>query len=300
MSAITAGTSFPTSLVTEMYSKVKGHSAIAKMIPSAPIPFNGQTEFTFSMDHSVEVVGESGNKSAGDATIASVTIRPVKVVYQSRVSNEFMYASEEARLDYLRTFADGFAKKLAEGIDEMILHGVNPYSGSAASGTIGNNHLDYIIANYNSGSNQVIYHHDSTTSEANLSEIAAKVEDPTGMIIGGTIRGDLETIYNTDASKAPLLSGFFMGGTPDALGSMVLDKTKAVESNSAKARAYVGDWSALKWGFAKEMPLEVIEYGNPDNAGDLKRMNQVVLRSEAFVGWGILDAAAFARVYVNP
>ena len=44
------------------------------------------------------------------------------------------------------------------------------------------------------------------------------------------------------------------------------------------------------------IPLEVIEYGDPDGLGDLKRTNEVVLRAEAFIGWGILDSASFARV----
>ena len=46
------------------------------------------------------------------------------------------------------------------------------------------------------------------------------------------------------------------------------------------------------------MPIEVIEYGNPDNsdAGDLKGHNQVYLRGEAYIGWGIPDKDAFGLV----
>ena len=41
----------------------------------------------------------------------------------------------------------------------------------------------------------------------------------------------------------------------------------------------------------------VIEYGNPDGGSyDLKQANQVLLRSEAWIGWGILDANAFCLV----
>lgn len=297
---VSMGTSFPTQLVTEMFSQVKGHSSIAKMIPSAPIAFTGNTEFTFSPDKGIAIVGENGQKPQGDATVAAVTIRPLKVVYQARFSNEFLYAADEARLGYLKAFADGFAKMIGSGMDEMIMHGVNPYSGSAASGTIGNNHLDYAIHNYNTGSNEIIYGHDSTSALKNLAEVVALVDEPTGLVLGKTIRGALETAYAADASKAPELAGFFLGNTPDQLGGMVCDSNKTVESNSAAARAYVGDWNALKWGFAKEMPLEVIEYGDPDGNGDLKRNNQVCLRAEAFIGWGILDPGAFARIYANP
>ena len=54
----------------------------------------------------------------------------------------------------------------------------------------------------------------------------------------------------------------------------------------------------FRWGYARQIPLEVIEYGNPDNsdAGDLKGHNQVYLRGEAYIGWGIILPEAFARI----
>ena len=59
----------------------------------------------------------------------------------------------------------------------------------------------------------------------------------------------------------------------------------------------VGDFSAFKWGYAKQIPVEVIEYGDPDNAGsDLKGHNQVYLRAEAYIGWGILAPSFFAKI----
>ena len=63
----------------------------------------------------------------------------------------------------------------------------------------------------------------------------------------------------------------------------------------------VGDFANMfKWGYAKEIPLEVIPYGDPDNTGvDLKGSNQVYLRAEVYLGWGILDEKSFARVKNN-
>lgn len=290
MATIKQGTMFPTTLVTDMFNLVKGHSSIAKMIPSAPIAFNGNTEFTFSMDKGVAVVGESAEKPAGDAKVTPVTIRPIKVVYQSRVSNEFIYASEEAKLNYLKAFADGFSKTLAKGLDLMIMHGTNPATGTASSAVIGNNHLDYVIANYDSGANVITA---TANPDADINSALDKVEDATGIIIGKTMRGSIAGLTVNGANKYP---EFAWGATPNTLGGMKLDSNSTVEANSATARAYVGDWNALKWGFAKQIPLEVIEYGNPDGQGDLKLTNEVVLRSEAFIGWGILDASSFASI----
>lgn len=284
MAAVKQGTNFPTSLVTEMFNLVKGHSSIAKMVPSTPIAFNGNTEFTFSMDNKVSVVGESGEKPAGDATITPVVIRPIKVVYQSRVSDEFVYASEEAKLNYLKAFTDGFAKRIAEGLDEMIMHGVNPATGSA-SGVIGTNNLDAKITK-------------TVTLTANpdtdVDGAIALVDDANGIILGKSIRSAIAALKTSNG--AIMYPEFAWGATPSELGGIKVDANKTVEANGATARAYVGDFNALKWGFAKNIPLEVIEYGNPDGQGDLKNTNEVVLRSEAFVGWGILDADAFAAV----
>ena len=65
-----------------------------------------------------------------------------------------------------------------------------------------------------------------------------------------------------------------------------------------KAVGYVGDFAnGFKWGFAKDIPLEVIPYGDPDQTGkDLKAYNQVYLRAETYIGWGILDPSAFAKI----
>lgn len=285
MATVKAGTNFPTTLVSEIFNAVKGKSSIAKMIPSTPIAFSGNTEFVFSMDNKVSVVGESAQKPDGGAKVEPVVIRPIKVVYQSRVSDEFIYASEEARLGYLKAFADGFASRIAEGLDEMIMHGVNPSAGTASQ-IIGTNNLDAKITK------TVAY--DATKVDENVNEAIDKVDDATGVILSKTARSAIATLK--DAHGHVAYPEFAWGATPNTLGGMVLDSNKSVEANNATARAYVGDFSALKWGFAKEMPIEVIEYGNPDGQGDLKNTNEVVIRSEAFVGWGILDADAFASV----
>lgn len=280
MAALKQGTNFPTNLVNDMFNAVKGHSSIAKMVPSTPIAFNGNTEFTFSMDSDVSIVGESAQKPVGDATVTPVVIRPIKVVYQSRVSDEFIYASEEARLNYLKAFADGFAKKIAAGLDKMVMHGVNPATGSASS-IIGTNNLDSKITKV-------------TTATANIDDdinaAIDAVEDANGIIVSKAARSAIAAINANGAVKYP---EFAWGAVPATLGGMNFDANATVGTTT---KAYVGDWSALKWGFAKQIPLEVIEYGNPDGQGDLKNTNEVVLRSEAFIGWGILDADAFASV----
>ena len=60
--------------------------------------------------------------------------------------------------------------------------------------------------------------------------------------------------------------------------------------------AFVGQYDAFKWGVQREIGTELIEYGDPDGLGDLKRNNQVALRMEIVYGIGIVDTDAFAVV----
>lgn len=297
--AIARGELFPPALVPEFFSKVKGHSSLAKMSGQEPLPFNGKEIFTFALDNEVDVVAEAAAKSAGGGTVGTVSVVPVKIEYGMRVSDEFLYASEEVALDYLRAFADGFARKTARGLDIMAMHGVNPRTGSAASGTIGNNHLDYVA------STEIEYLANSSTADANIEAAIAGVlaagHKVSGVIGGNTIRAALAAMTKTGGDK--LYPELAWGGAPERLNGQSIDFNDTVEYNSADARAYVGDFAEyFKWGIAKELPIEVIQYGNPDNdanAGDLKGHNQVYIRGEAYIGWGFMDASAFGVIAVD-
>ena len=77
------------------------------------------------------------------------------------------------------------------------------------------------------------------------------------------------------------------------------DNNPTVSFGNSPDRVIIGDFeNAFRWGYAEDIPMEIIVYGDPDGLGDLKRMNQIVLRAEAYIGWGILDAASFAKIAV--
>ena len=292
--AIARGSLFPAELIPEFFNKVKGKSSLAKLCGASPIPFNGVKEFTFSMDNEVDIVAEGGAKSAGGGQVGAVTIVPIKVEYGMRVSDEFIYGSEETALDYLRSFSEGWAAKLARGFDIMAMHGVNPRTGTAAT-AIGTNCLDSAAAT------SVTYLGSSSTADENIEAAIAGVmaydHDVSGAVIGGTARAALAALTNNNGKVYPELA---WGGQPGQLNGLPVDFNSTVEYNGAKARAYVGDFAnCFKWGISKELPLQVIQYGNPDNdatAGDLAGHNQVYIRGEAYIGWGILDATAFGKV----
>ena len=64
------------------------------------------------MDNEIDIVAENGRKkSEGGITVDPVKIVPIKFEYGARVSDEFLYATEEEQLDILTAFNNGFYGK---------------------------------------------------------------------------------------------------------------------------------------------------------------------------------------------
>lgn len=290
MAELTKGELFAPETVADLFSKVAGKSSLAKLAGTMPIPFNGAEIFTFSMDDEVNIVAENTVKSAGSISVAPIKVVPIKIEYGSRVTDEFMYASEEKQLDILKAFNDGYAKKVARALDIMAIHGVNPRS-KEASALIGTNSFDT-----NTGVATVTY--DVTQIEENIEAAIAAINeeyDTTGMAMSKDFSSTLASLTVNGVKQYPELA---WGANPGVVNGLPVDVNSTVSFNASKDKAIVGDFAnAFKWGYAKEIPLEVIQYGDPDQSGkDLKAYNQVYLRCETYIGWGILDPSAFARI----
>lgn len=290
MASIAKSTLFPADLVNQMFSKVTGHSSIAKLSAQKPLSFAGNEVMVFSLDNEVSIVGEGAAKPAGDGVVSAVTIVPVKVVYQARVNDEFIYAADEKRVEYLEAFADGFSKKIARGLDIMAFHGINPAAGTTSS-LIGTNSFDTCTA---------VDSYVSTAAEADITAAIAGIDgDVNGIALSKSFAVSLAA--TTLAGGQRPYEEFMWGGNPGAIRGIACDVNDTVSVSASTATAdcaIIGDFqNAFRWGFSKNVPLEVIEYGNPDGGTyDLKQANQVLLRAEAYVGWGILNPDAFARV----
>lgn len=293
--AMKQGTLFSPELVTEIMSKVQGRSTLAKLANQQPIPFNGTEQFIFNLEGSAQIVTEGGLKGAGKAVITSKVIKPLKFVYQARITDEFKYASDEKKLNFLKHYADGFAKKIAEAFDIAAIHGLEPKSLTDASFKATNSFDGLVTGN--------VVTYTATTIDDNIDTavqaIVATDNEVTGIAVSPVAGQAMSKVKDKfDNVKYP---EFRFGQRPDNFFNMDLDmnKTLTVQGGTAKKNhAIVGDFrNRFKWGYAENIPMEIIEYGDPDGTGrDLKAYNEILLRTEAFIGWGILDEKAFARV----
>ncbi|MBS4926277.1 MAG: phage major capsid protein [Ruminococcus bicirculans] len=289
---LSKGSKFDPVLVKELFDKVKGKSSLAALCGQTPIPFNGQKEFIFTMDDEVDLVAENGKMTRGSVSLDPVIIVPVKIEYGARISDEFLYAAEEEQIETLRNFSDGFAKKTARGLDIMAFHGVNPRA-KTASALIGTNHFDNGVT--------VIKQDSKTpkTPDALIEEAIAAVQDNeydiSGLTMAPSFRADLAKMVDTSGRK--IYPELAWGNAPSQMNGIQTVTNNTVSFNSSKDLAIVGDFSTFKWGYSKEIPLEIIEYGDPDNSGqDLKGCGQVYIRAKAYIGWGIMDKSAFAVI----
>lgn len=289
----TKETYFDPKLVSDLIEKTKGHSSLAKLSKQEPIPFNGYKEFIFAMDKEIDIVAENGKKSEGGIDLEPVAIIPIKFEYGARVSDEFIKATEEEQINIIKAFNDGFAAKVARGLDLAAFHGVNPRTGSASE-VVGSNHFD-------SKATQTI-NFEEGGADQNIDDAIALIEDAdgeiSGMAMAPAMRQALANMKNSSGER--LYPELAWGGNPGTINGLAVDVNRTVAAGDTDY-AVLGDFeNYFKWGYASQVRFEVIEFGDPDNSGkDLKGYNQVYLRAEIFLGWGILNPDAFARIIKN-
>jgi HK97 family phage major capsid protein len=294
MGSLTKGTKFPAVLSNEMLNLVRGKSSLARLSEQKPLPFVGTDVFTFNFDKEADFVGEGAAKGVGGGTITPVQIRPIKVEYGMRVSDEFVTAADEQRIGYLRAFSEGFAAKAARALDIGAMHGVNPRTGNA-SALIGNNNFDAVAV----AQSQVVTPTASanTDVESAIALVTGHEHEVTGMAMSPGFRSSLASETRQDGT--PLFPELGWGSQPDVIKGLPVDTNSTVSFNSSADKAVVGNFrDFFRWGVGKDITIEVIQYGNPDNSedGDLKGHNQVYLRGEIYIGWGILVPNAFALI----
>lgn len=288
---LTRGTMLPAQIVDRMFSLVQGKSSLAKLSPEKPMAFNGIEAFVFNLDNEVDLVDENAPKSNGGATVTNKVMRPLKFEYGVRVSDEFLYGTEEYRMGILEQFAEGAAKKFARGLDIAAIHKYNPRTGQESTQIDATNAFDTAVTNTAT--------YDASAPDTALSTATAMVQgadrEVNGIALAPTMASAMGAMTVNGVSQYP---EFKFGAQPQTFYGMGIDVNGTVSFGDSTDMAIVGNFAdAFRWGYAKNIPLEVIPYGDPDNTGvDLKGHNQVYLRAEAYIGWGILDADSFARV----
>lgn len=280
----------------ESWAKNIRGGVLAQLAPGAPDIKVGSTDhFTFTGTPKAELVGESVSKSSADGTPGKETVKTYKVQITYRFSNEVQWEDEDYQTGVIDQLVANVATALSRALDLVAIHGINPLTGEISS-----NVSNYFDKNGN-GVSRVVATGDV---EADIETAAGDLQEfgyvATGIALDPAYAGQLAR--KKDSTGRPLYPELGLGfnvqnfqGLPAASSDTVSGRQE-LEASEVSIQAIMGDYRAFKWGVAREVPLELIAYGDPDGAGDLKRTNEVAIRAEAVFGFAIFDGEAFCIV----
>lgn len=272
-------------------------STLAQLSPERPTLFGPVHGATFSGTPKAQVVGESEAKLGSQVSLVPFKADPIKIQTSVRVSDEFLWADADYRLGVINdAVAPAIGDSISRAVDLLGYHGVNPYTGNVTP-------------------KMPKYLAQATNSAAVTDAPTADLIEAVGAVManGGIVNGvafdthfgfSLATQINP-VTGTELNPGMGFGGNISswrginvATGSTVSGRPEIADSG---VRAIAGDFSQVRWGFQRRIPLELIRYGNPDNlyneddtARDLAGHNEVLLRAEAVLYIAIGDLSRFA------
>ncbi|MGV0805804.1 phage major capsid family protein [Mycolicibacterium setense] len=295
----TSGLSIPNQILDPWLGKVKYGSSIATLSASEPMKFGPGQWMTFDIGEA-EYVGEGANKGGSTIVPTTKTVKPFKFHKTVRWTEEVKWANEDHQLEAVEQILGLIQPALSRALDFGVYHGINPTGGAAVTAM-----TEFLAQTTNSveiaptdkpqinldAADQLVL-----ADSYNPRDVAL---DPTFAAVFGSQRVPLATGEEIGPKMYPDLSyATAPASRLENHNSSVSNTVGAVgvAAVATNVKAFVGDFSGIRWGVQRAIGLELIEYGDPDGGGDLKRNNQVAFRAEVVYGWGIADLNAFAKI----
>jgi HK97 family phage major capsid protein len=293
----TSGLTLPKNIASGLFKKGQTGSAVAALSGAEPQQFGEVTHMTLTGRPRAELVGEGQDKSSTNTTFGTKVVTPHKFQVTQRFNQEVKWADEDYQLGVLETLATEGGEALARALDLGVFHGINPLAGTVAASIVAGDRIG-------TTTNAV----ELTTATLGTPDIVIEqaaglvIADgyiPNGIAFDPTYAWTVATARYADGRKKYPELGFGANVSSfeglNAYSSTTVSGLPEASANSG-IKAIVGQWDLLRWGVQRRIPVELIEHGDPDGQGDLKRKNQIALRIEVVYGWGIMDLDGFALV----
>lgn len=301
-SVASSALSLPNHLASGVWSKAQTGSTLVALSGQTPMLF-GTTQFmTMTTRPKAQIVAEGAQKSQSQPAFSTVNAVPRKAQVTLRTNEEFLWADEDYRIGVMTEVADAVSIALARAIDLVAYHGINPLNGQALSGS---------PAKLLDTTNSVEITGTSKPDDDITAAVGLTIADgfvPNGVAIDPSFSFALATQKDTQGRRLFPELGFGVGLSNFlGLNASVSDTVSAPEATisggayattNPNVKAIVGDFTnGIRWGVQRNIPIEQILYGDPDNTGqDLKGANQIALRAEVVYGIAIFSTDAFAKV----
>jgi hypothetical protein len=281
----------PRSIADGMVKDTVLGSTVAALSTQRPQRFGNEDIITFTGRPKAEFVGEGQAKSSTTGTFDFVTSTPKKAQVTMRFNEEVQWADEDHQLGVLSTLADAGSQALARALDLGLYHRINPLTGTVIAGW--SNYLGAATKRVEITTATVGKHELTLEAAVGLNVATANPTPVNGIAMTPSVAWGLSTErYDDGRKKYPEMGLGIDVSSYNGIRASVSDTVSggfeaAAGATAAKAvRAIVGDFNdGIRWGVQRDIPLELIKYGDPDGQGDLKRNNQIALRLEIVYGW---------------
>lgn len=269
---------------------------LSKLAPQDPqIKVGDTAHFTFTGTPKGELVGEGDDKSSNDGTPTKKTGKTYTVQVTYRFSNQVLWEDEDYQTGIVDSLVDNIAIALSRALDLIAIHGINPKTGAVAASV-----SEYFTKAGNGVGRVVATNDQDADIEAAAEDLQGAGYSATGIAFDPVFAGKLARRRDNNGVKLyPELGlGFNIDNFQglQAASSDTVSGRQELGVEDARVQALMGDFNAFQWGVARNVPLETIEYGDPDGNGDLKRTNEIAIRAEAVLGFVIFDGAAFSLI----
>jgi hypothetical protein len=293
MAVLTTGNlTIPHQILDPWLGKVQYGSTVATLSNSIPMKFGVGESMTFDIGEA-EYVAEGANKGPSTVTPTTKTVNPFKFHKTVRWTEEVMWADEDYQLGVVSQILDLIQPALSRALDFGVFHEINPTGGATVTAMNGG-------LEDTTNSVEIATGKPYTYIDAADALVLAGGYVPSDIAIDPTWASAFSTSRGVN-SEQKLYPNFRLTQEVSELDGHRASVNRTVGAIGVAAvpttiKAFVGDFSAIRWGIQKAIGLEVIKYGDPDGQGDLKRNNQVAFRAEVVYGWGVADLAAFAKI----
>ncbi|MBQ0161405.1 MAG: phage major capsid protein [Bacteroidales bacterium] len=301
MAVDTTNIPVPDQVADEMWAKVAQNSAVAALAGPMEMKYGDVKVMTFTADPVAELVGENAEKSPTPPQMTPKDVVPRKLQVTIRTSNEVMWADEDHKLGVFDAIQDKGSLAIARALDLVGIHKFNPLAGAAAS-TVNEGIVDTTLSVSLASQTDPTDYNAAIGAAEDLLIAAGSV--PTGYAFDTAFANQVRKQKNSMGLRLEEARDVKVNGVGAYDGIVcassntisAIEETTAASTSPTGLKGIVGDWSAFKWGVQRDVKAELIEFGDPDGLGDLKRKNQVAIRLEVVYGIGIMDKDAFAKV----
>ena len=287
MAALTTGSlTIPTQLLDPWVNNIHKGSTISQLSGSIPMKFGAGEAFVFDSGEA-EYVGEGANKSSNSVTQTTQTVEPHKFQKTIRFTEEVKWADEDHQLGVIQQILDQIQPALSRALDYGVIHGINPKTGAVAAA------MTQKLTSASTAVELAAADAPYVSVDAAVAALLAADGVPNGIALDPKFAAKISGQRIT-ATGQKLYPDFTFSNETSTFESLRAATSKTVGATGVlavdtKLRAIVGDFSAVRWGVQKAIGLELIEFGDPDGNGDLKRNNQIAFRAEVVYGWGIAE-----------